>query len=150
MKQRLLVADADFATAALCSTYFSDVGYYVDTAGDGLDCLTKLRRTTPDLLVLDQNLLWGGSQGLLACLREEYQEPTIPVVLLAAFLPVCALSQWLSPPVVRCVQKPFPIAALHDCIDTALGCPRSVPGRHGTNVSDLSVDGVRRRTRRAS
>jgi len=150
VKQRLLVANADFATAALYSTYFSDAGYCVDTAADGLDCLTKLRQTAPHLLVLDQKLLWGGGEGVLACLREEYEKVRVPVVLLAAVLPVGALAQWLSPPVVRCFQKPFPIGALHDCIDSALGCPRKIPARRGTKTSGFGVDGVRQQRRTPS
>ena len=121
MQQRLLVAAADSTSATRYSAYFSDVGYCVGTAADGLDCLTKLRRAAIDLLVLDQELLWGGAQGVLAWLREEFEREPIPVVLLAAVLPVGALSEWLSPPVVSCFQKPFALAALHDCIDSALG-----------------------------
>lgn len=150
MKQRLLVAAAELATAALYSGYFSDAGYSVDTAADGIECLNKLRRTAPDLLVLDQKLLWGGGEGVLACLRAEYQEARVPVVLLVAVLSFGTLSQWLSPPVVRCFRKPLPIAALRDCIDSALGCPRKIPGRHRTNASDLVVHGVRQQRRTPS
>ncbi len=145
MQQRLLVADADCTSAARYSAYFSDVGYCVSTATDGLDCLTKLRRAATDFLVLDQELLWGGGRGVLAWLREEFEREPIPVVLLAAVLPVAALSEWLSPPVVRCFQKPFSLASLHDCIDSALGCPPKVLAWHRTVPSGFAVDGVRQR-----
>ncbi len=130
MKQRLLIADWNFASATRYSAYFSDVGYWVDTAANGLDCLTTLRRAGADLLVLDQEILWGRGEGVLACLRGELQRDPIPVVLLAAILPAGALSQWLSPPVVRCFLKPFPIEVLHDSIESVLGCPRDTPAAH--------------------
>jgi hypothetical protein len=53
MKQSLLSADGD---AGLCDAYqrfFINVGYGVETAGDGLDCLEKLRRLVQAALVLD-------------------------------------------------------------------------------------------------
>jgi hypothetical protein len=52
--------------------------------------------------------------------------------------------------VVRCFQKPFPIGALHDCIDSALGCPRKIPARRGTKTSGFGVDGVRQQRRTPS
>ena len=43
----------------------ADLGYEPETACDALDCLAKLRRSNPALLVLDVGLLWGGADGVL-------------------------------------------------------------------------------------
>jgi DNA-binding response OmpR family regulator len=81
MKCTLLIAEGD---AELCEVYrrfFTERGYEVETASDGLDCLAKLRRATPAALVLDRELRWGGGDGVLAWLREQSEAFTLPVVL---------------------------------------------------------------------
>jgi len=125
VRQRVLLADADVVFADQFRAFFSAAGYSVETASDGLDCLSKLRRIVPGLLVLDRDLDWGGSDGVLACLREEQDVPRVPVVMIAAALPIGILSQLLRPPVVRCFPKPLRMAALRDCLDyliNSAGC----------------------------
>lgn len=124
MKQLVLLADADDVTADQFRTYFSTAGYRVETTSDGLDCLTKLRRMVPALLVLDQDLAWGGSDGVLACMREECGLSRVPVVVIAAVLPAAAIARLRLPPVVRCLQKPFRMPTLHDCIAFLIACAR--------------------------
>jgi CheY-like chemotaxis protein len=122
VRHRVLFANADVVVADQFRAYFSTAGYSVETASDGLDCLSKLRRMVPDLLVLDRDLARGGSDGVLACLRDEQDVPRVPVVVIATALPIGTLSQLLRPPVVRCLQKPFCMAALRDCLDSAIVC----------------------------
>ena len=133
MRQRVLLADADVVVADQFRDYFSAAGYSVETASDGLDCLSKLRRIVPGLLVLDRDLAWGGSDGVLACLREERDLPRVPVVMIAAALPIGALSQLLCPLVVGCFQKPFRMAALRDCLDSAIVCAGRATGGNDLN-----------------
>ena len=71
LKRCLLVANADNAMSGLYNHYFSSVGYRVETVSDGLACLDRIRQGLPDMLLLDQQLPWGGGEGVLACLREE-------------------------------------------------------------------------------
>jgi DNA-binding response OmpR family regulator len=120
----VLLADADVVVADQFRAYFSAAGYRAETASDGLDCLSKIRRMVPDLLVLDQDLAWGGSDGVLACMQEECGLSRVPVVVIAAVLPAAALSQLRVPPVVRCLQKPLRMPTLHDCIDSLIACAR--------------------------
>ena len=71
MKADVLIAEAD---VKLCRSYqrlFSGSGLRVETATDGLDCWNKLRASSPDALMVDVNLLWGGCDGVLARLRED-------------------------------------------------------------------------------
>jgi two-component system capsular synthesis sensor histidine kinase RcsC len=126
MKTRLLLADADRAMSGLCRAYLSHFGYQVDTALDGAECLSKLRRRQPDLLLLDWDLP-GGTEGVLDQLRGD-QLPRIPVVMIADLVPFNALSGLRKPPVVRCVGRPIRIAALCQCIDSLIR-PRRSPNR---------------------
>jgi|HubBroStandDraft_6_1064221.scaffolds.fasta_scaffold1091398_1 DNA-binding response OmpR family regulator len=119
MKTRLLLADADKAMSGLCRAYLSHFGYQVETALDGAECLSKLRRHQPDLLLLDWGLPGGGGEKVLAELRGD-DLPRVPVVMMADLMPFNALSGLRKPPVVRCVQRPIRIAALCDCIDSLI------------------------------
>jgi CheY-like chemotaxis protein len=70
-KPMLLIAEDNAEPRDIYRTYLSWHGYVVQTASDGLDCLNKLSQAMPVVLVLNQELRWGGSDGVLACLREE-------------------------------------------------------------------------------
>ena len=56
-------------------------GFQVATATDGLKCLASLRILTPDVLVIERDLPWGGGDGVLARIDEEADLPKIPVIL---------------------------------------------------------------------
>jgi DNA-binding response OmpR family regulator len=53
MKRTILFADGDGDLCDLYQMYVADRGYHVEIASEGLDCLEKLRRARPDVLVLD-------------------------------------------------------------------------------------------------
>jgi DNA-binding response OmpR family regulator len=133
MKARLLLADADSAMSGLCRAYLSHFGYQVETAVDGSECLSKIRRRLPDLLLLDSGLPGGGGERVLAQLRE-FEGPRIPVVMMADLMPFAALSELRKPPVVRCVQRPIRVAVLRECIDSLIR-----PQRHGSQRATLGT-----------
>jgi CheY-like chemotaxis protein len=123
LKRCLLVANADGAMTGLYDAYFSNVGYRVETVSDGLACMSRIRQSLPDLLLLDQELPSGGGEGVLACLREDNAFARVPVVLVADVIPIQDLARLLIRPVVRCLEKRCPVATLHDCINSALAAP---------------------------
>lgn len=106
MKPIVLVAVAEPTMSWLCRLYLQERGYEVETAGDALECLAKLRRGKPTVLVLDLDLRWGGGDGVLAWLREEGGAPSVPVVLVvpASFQRSEDLA---APPVVSRLQQPL-------------------------------------------
>ena len=114
MKQTLLIADGDAELCDIFGRFFTDNGYVVRTALDGLDCLRKLRRMMPTVLVLDQELLWGGGDGVLAWLREEDFSHGIRVVFTGD------LAEIKDPPVVDCVSKPFALSGLLESVRFAV------------------------------
>ncbi len=136
MKTRLLLADADKAMSGLCRAYLSHFGYHVETALDGAECLAKLRRHQPDLLLLDWGLPGGGGETVLAELRGD-DLARVPVVVMADLMPFNALSGLRNPPVVRCVQRPIRIAALCDCVDGLIH-PRGKPTKRGADAGRSS------------
>ncbi len=125
MRQRLLIADRDAEWCKLYRRFLTERGYEVETSTDGLDCLAKLRRVTPTLLVLDLELLWGGGDGVLAWLREQSPAPRIPVLLTATAADPPALAAFNEPPVVAYLPRPFALAGLVERIQYAVaskGC----------------------------
>lgn len=79
---RVLVAHPDEAHRHLYCRSLAREGYRCVEAEHGLDCVESIRRQSPDLLVLHRDLLWGGGDGVLACLQHEPAWSRIPVVLL--------------------------------------------------------------------
>ena len=82
MQQQLLIADSDGYLSDLYLKYFGAHGYCVRVVSGGVECLTALRETPPDVLVLDTELRWGGADGVLSVMDEENGLSTVPVVLL--------------------------------------------------------------------
>jgi DNA-binding response OmpR family regulator len=124
MKPLLIIADDDAELLALSQRFLSARGYNVETTSDGLDCLEKLRRLAPEVLVLDLELRWGGGDGLLARLREESTRPWIPVVLTATAGYPQDLAAFIEPPVVDYLPKPFALTALLDRVRSAVATTR--------------------------
>lgn len=123
MLTHLLIADSDTLVLESYKRYFSNRGFQVETASDGLQCLDRLRELPPDILVLQRDLLWGGSEGILAWLREE--SPRWPkTVVLTTDDP--AAEEMLSAPVKTVLRRPFSIQALSENIRRAHDPARNV------------------------
>jgi two-component system response regulator AtoC len=120
MKPKLLIADSDTDLCHVFQRFLTDLGYEVETAAEGLSCLEKMRRVRPDVLLLDLGLCWGGSDGVLAWLREESDMSGLAVVLTATAGYVPEIAADLSPPVVRYLPKPFALRDLLETLQTAV------------------------------
>jgi CheY-like chemotaxis protein len=116
----LLIAEADEDLLEIHRTFLAKNGYEVETASGGLECLAKLRRLVPDVLVLDLELLWGGGAGVLALLQEDFPAGSVPVVLLTCGISRLPLSEPAAPPAVQCLRKPFRLPELLDIVRSAV------------------------------
>jgi len=127
MKPLLLIAEGD---AGLCEVYRSvltQLGYEVEIARDGLDCLAKLRQRRPAVLVLDWELHWGGAAGVLACLREQNEDWQVPVILtetgeFSADDPIDH-----DAPVRQVLAKPFTLSTLTECLNSTMALSPNRP-----------------------
>lgn len=81
MIQTVLIADRDPRIRECCRRYLQAHGYDAGAAGDGLQCVEQLQSLSPDVLVLDPEILWGGGVGVLAWLREQAPLKTVRVIL---------------------------------------------------------------------
>jgi two-component system response regulator AtoC len=124
MSPLLLIAEGDAELRTACQQFLARRRYDVETAADGLECLEKLRRLRPPVLVLDRELRWGGGDGVLAWLREPGAPAGVSVVLTATAGDPPAVLGDLRPPVVELLPKPFALTALLQSVRAVLADKR--------------------------
>lgn len=122
MQPHLLVADAYDALTERLRKFFSNLGFRVEAAADGLECVEILRNSRPNVLVLDADLLWGGSDGVLAWMRDDASSSGMPVILMGEQLPPTFDT---TEPVVCRLERPFDISVLHEAVISALSTEES-------------------------
>lgn len=110
----VLLAEADRELRETYFAFLSRNGFRVESAGDGLECLAKLRQFTPDVLILDLEMPWGGGSGVLGFLQEEPRYLPKRIVLTSTITPAPILNGQTEPD-VYVLTKPFPGAALLRC-----------------------------------
>ena len=81
---RALIASSAEPLLKSYRSFLSNHGFAVATADDALDCIANLRDFEPHILVLDDELQWGRTSGVLAFLNEDPSLPSVPVIVLAA------------------------------------------------------------------
>lgn len=112
----VLFADGDCDLRDIFVEFLTSRGMQVDTAGDGLECVAKLRAGAPDLLILDTELLWGGGDGVVDWLRRERPNGSIPVILTAT----AGVAPIIESPVIAVLPKPFALAPLLEKVSEAM------------------------------
>jgi len=123
---RILVADGDPQLLRLVQVFLRGNGHEPETASDGLGTVQLLREFQPDLLILERDLLWGGSDGVRALMREDATLTRIPLILMASELPGGNGSSQAhgrdQPPVAGWLRKPFRLSDLAQQLDTVSTC----------------------------
>ena len=79
----ILIADDDAGIRQLLEMAFQEDGFRVETAGDGPKTIDKIRRNSPDIVILDLMMPGYGGFEILRKLRDSAAAET-PVVLLTA------------------------------------------------------------------
>jgi len=109
---RILIADGSEVFLDLLESFLRDRGHTVATVRNGLECAMELRRFVPDVLLLERNLLWGGSDGIIALMRDQLG-PASPPVILMTDRQEAAHEDDSSPSLgVESLTKPFRLSAL--------------------------------------
>jgi DNA-binding response OmpR family regulator len=83
-KQQLLLVDADPRSTRVLEVSLKKAGYSVTTASDGLDAITKLEVSTPDLVLSDTRLPRLDGYALVRRLKDRTEWAQIPVVFLTS------------------------------------------------------------------
>ena len=105
--RRVLIAESDESLADDYGDVFSQHGFDVEMARDGLSCIQLLRLYRPHAVVLERELQWGGGEGVLAWMRADTRLSTTPVVMTISEESSGGLPSVVTAPVVASFRKPL-------------------------------------------
>lgn len=112
MHHTVLIADGDEPRLYSCMRFLSHRGYEIQTATGGVECLAKLRGGSPDILILDMEIPWGGGAGVLAALRQDTDVLRPYSIIVSGNVPVEALQNVTLSPLVRRIQSRCRLSAI--------------------------------------
>jgi len=143
MRGHILVIEDEADLAELVAFNLQQAGYTVATAGDGAGGLAELRRTSPDLVVLD--LMLPDISGTEVCrrLRADPSTERIPVVMLTARAEEVDRVLGFEVGADDYVPKPFSPRELVLRIGAVLrrtNLPASTREGEGIRIGDLTID----------
>ena len=127
---RVLIADRDAPLLEALQSYLWDCGHEAEIATDGVECSLILDEYTPDVVVLADDLLWGGSDGVMAKMSESSLLSHVPVIRIeetthdgSSEAPRSGLH--CTPPVVGRLPRPFRISRFMEQVISARHKPRA-------------------------
>jgi CheY-like chemotaxis protein len=121
MDASLLIADHHVYRRGELRRFFSDGGFLVTAAADGLQCLATLLALEPDVLVMALEIPWGGGDGVIARLNDGLPIGRKPVVFVMGDASAETLSAQTGVPPCNCFPEPLRKEDLLDRIGMELG-----------------------------
>jgi two-component system, OmpR family, response regulator BaeR len=79
--QRILIVEDDPKIARLINAYLNNAGYNVATLSNGNEAIPQIKKSSPDLVILD--IMLPGKDGMEIC-REARKFSNIPIIMLTA------------------------------------------------------------------
>ena len=143
VRGRVLVVDDDTALAEMIGIVLRGEGLEVVVCADGATALEALRRTRPDLVLLD--LMLPGADGFEVC-RQIRAESMVPVVMLTARSDTADVVRGLEVGADDYVPKPFKPKELVARVRARLrrlDAAPAAPGGPGGGLESLSIGPVR-------
>ena len=58
-------------------------GHHVSVVSGGVECVARIQTESPDLLIMEAPLFWGGAEGVLQALQDSRPQREVPVILVA-------------------------------------------------------------------
>ena len=142
----LLLIEDDIETAGEIVSYFSDLGYRIEHAADGLDGLAMARRDDFDLVIVDRMLPSLDGLSILQTLRKE--DRLVPVLVLSALGDVDDRVRGLKAGGDDYLGKPFEFVELAARVGALLRRPMLARGTF-LRVGPLELDLIERTVQRA-
>jgi DNA-binding response OmpR family regulator len=142
-----LIVDDDETVGDVVAAYLERAGIAVLRAADGIDALTMVATTRPDIVVLD--LMLPGIDGLEVCRRLRRSSPDLPIVMLTALGEEDDRIHGLEVGADDYLTKPFSPRELVLRVQSVLRRAGGVAASPASDLPDLSVDGDLELDRRA-
>jgi DNA-binding NtrC family response regulator len=111
--KKILVIEDDASSRESLVTFLEETGYNVISTGDGLEGLSLMKNSSPDLVISDNKL--PNVDGIeLACINESFDKK-IPFILISGYDNLQEYLKNLG--VIEFMQKPIDIKQLKTCIE---------------------------------
>jgi len=92
---RVLVVDSDRDDRRSVVDYLRAGGWLVDEAADGRAALSQMRKSRPDVVVLEPGVPSMDGRSFVSAWRQDPLLPAVPLVLLASMPSrLCAVNEW--------------------------------------------------------
>lgn len=103
----IMVVDDEYMARDLLRLMLERAGYHVLEAVDGVDALTKVKETLPDLMILD--VMMPNMDGFTVCreLRKQSQTAALPIIMLSAKTHASAIRDGMEAGANRYLPKPI-------------------------------------------
>ena len=101
----LLIAGADIGTLSGLAAYYTDCGHISLFARNGRECRAAVQSFIPDLLIMEFDILWDGSDGVLRAMNGDPRLREVPIVLFTECDKQAELSEY--PRIIASLTKPF-------------------------------------------
>ena len=118
MKKRILIVDDEQPIVDSLRELLELQGYEVDGAGDGLECIRKVKRNAYDTIVMGYKM--PRLNGARTLERLNIFAPLIPVIMTSSILSEDEGLEFLDMGALSHIKKPFGMTALLDEIEKAL------------------------------
>ncbi len=152
-KQTVLVVEDDALISEMVAKNLKLEGYHVESARDGEEGLSKIKESSPDLILLDVLLPKLDGWEVLTRLRDDPQKKDIPVIMLTALSDERSKIQGLRGGADDYVTKPFSSLELMARVEAVLkrtdrqpGAAEhhrsQIPARKGDKIYLVNVDDI--------
>jgi DNA-binding response OmpR family regulator len=132
----ILVIEDDSGLQTYLRELLTENNYYVDTAGDGIAGLQSIKRTQPDLVLLDLGLPLMSGEAVCMEVRKKY--PELPVIILTAKDTIADVVKGLDLGADDYMTKPFVADELLARIKARLRSKNTDNGE--LKIADLVLD----------
>jgi CheY-like chemotaxis protein len=117
---RILIAEDEDASRALCARVLCSAGHEVATAGDGGEALDVLTREQGRFDLLLTDICMPIMDGVALALTAARDFPGLTILLMTACDDQRERAQGLDAPILEVIAKPFSLATLRGSVNTAL------------------------------
>ena len=138
MSERILIIEDENAIQTILSELLTDAGYSVETAGDGLEGITKFREQTFSLVLLD--IMMPKIDGYTVC-EMIRQESNVPIIMLTALDEEEAQVKAFELKVDDYITKPFSVKLVLMRVEAVLRRVKEQERQEATSI--LSCGNIR-------
>ena len=120
-KKKILIVDDNYDVIATYKVVLDRMGYGVEIARDGNECLDKIEQEKPDMVLLD--VLLPGLSGSEVCrrIKETVHTKDVPVVAITASLAAATREKMSQVGADEFLLKPIDVSDLNRVIKKFLG-----------------------------